>query len=82
MKQEFHPIYREVVFKDMSTGDTFLSRSTVETSETTQWEDGKEYPLYKMDISSFSHPFYTGQQRLVDSEGRVERFLKKYKKKQ
>lgn len=81
MKQEFHPVYREVVFKDMSTGDSFLTRSTIATTETTQWEDGKEYPLARLDISSFSHPFYTGQQRLVDSEGRVERFLKKYKKK-
>ena len=78
MKKEIHPNYRLVVFQDNSANFSFLTRSTVRTRETIKWEDGKEYPLYKLDISSASHPFYTGQQRLVDTEGRVERFMKKY----
>jgi len=78
MKKEIHPEYREVVFKDMSCNYTFLTRSTVKTSETITWEDGKEYPLVKIDISSESHPFFTGTQKLLDAEGRVERFRKKY----
>jgi large subunit ribosomal protein L31 len=73
--------YREVVFKDVSGDYAILTRSTVETRETITWEDGKEYPLYKADISSASHPFYTGTQKVLDTEGRVERFLKKYGKK-
>ena len=67
-----------VVFSDSSAKFSFLTRSTVQTRETIVWEDGKEYPLYKLDISSASHPFYTGTQRLVDTEGRVDRFLRKY----
>lgn len=78
MKDQTHPVYREVVFKDVTADFAFLSRSTIETKETIQWEDGNEYPLVKLDISSASHPFYTGQQRLVDAEGRVQRFMKKY----
>ena len=78
MKKDIHPNYRLVVFQDNSANFSFLTRSTVRTRETIKWEDGKEYPLYKLDISSASHPFYTGQQRLVDTEGRVERFMKKY----
>ena len=78
MKKDIHPNYRPVVFKDESANFAFLTRSTVDTKETIVWEDGKEYPLYKMEISSASHPFFTGQQRILDTEGRVERFRKKY----
>ena len=78
MKQGIHPDYREVVFSDDDAGFAFLTRSTIKTSETIQWEDGKEYPLVKLDISSASHPFFTGQQKLVDSTGRVERCKQRY----
>ena len=80
MKKGIHPKYRAVVFKDVSTEFAILTRSTVQTNETIKWEDGNEYPLYKVDVSSSSHPFYTGKQRIVDSEGRVEKFKKKYAK--
>ena len=81
MKKHLHPDnYRPVVFEDASAGKSILVRSTVKTEKTTKWEDGKEYPLYQLAISSFSHPFYTGAQRLVDTEGRVEKFRKKYEK--
>ena len=81
MKKEIHPKnYRLVVFKDMSNDYTFLSRSTINTKETITWEDGKEYPLVKLEISSASHPFYTGKMKLVDSAGRVDKFNNKYKK--
>jgi large subunit ribosomal protein L31 len=78
MKKDIHPNYRPVVFTDESAKFAFLTRSTVETRDKIVWEDGKEYPLYKMEISSPSHPFFTGQQRIIDTEGRVERFMKKY----
>lgn len=78
MKKDIHPNYRQVVFKDVSADFAILTRSTIKTTETITWEDGKEYPLYKVDISSASHPFYTGQQKVLDTEGRVERFKKKY----
>ena len=79
MKPNIHPEnYRHVVFKDVSGDFTILTRSTVETNETIIWEDGKEYPLYKVDISSASHPFYTGKQKILDTEGRIEKFKKKY----
>ena len=78
MKKDIHPNYRYVVFQDKGANFAFLTRSTVQTRDTIVWEDGKEYPLYKMEISSVSHPFYSGKQRLVDSEGRVERFMRKY----
>ena len=78
MKEGIHPNYREVVFKDEAANFAFLSRSTIETKETIVWEDGKEYPLYKLDISSASHPFYTGKQRNVDTGGRVDRFKKRF----
>lgn len=81
MKKDIHPNYRSVVFKDIGVDFAVLTKSTVKTSETITWEDGKEYPLFKVDISSASHPFYTGQQKMLDSEGRVERFKKKYSKK-
>lgn len=78
MKNEIHPEMRQVVFKDISCDFAFLTKSTIKTNDTIQWEDGNEYPLVKVDISSASHPFYTGKQKLVDTEGRVERFKKKY----
>lgn len=78
MKKEIHPQFRPVVFKDVSCDWEMLTMSTVRSKETTTWKDGKEYPLVKIDISSQSHPFYTGQQRLVDTEGRAEKFRKKY----
>ncbi len=81
MKKDIHPEYRQVVFKDISADFAILTRSTIKTNETIQWEDGKEYPLYKVDISSASHPFYTGQQKVLDTEGRVERFKKRYSRK-
>ena len=80
MKKGAHPNYRLVIFKDVSTNFAVLTRSTLEkTSETMKWEDGNEYPVYLADISSASHPFYTGTQRVLDSEGRVEKFKRKYK---
>ena len=82
MKKEGHPNYRPVVFKDVSTDFAFLTRSTVKTDKTIKWEDGNEYPLYTVEISSASHPFYTGQQKLVDTAGRVDRFRKRYAKKE
>lgn len=80
MKPNIHPNYREVVFQDAGTGDVFLTRSTVETKDKTTFE-GKEYPLVRVDVSSKSHPFYTGKQSIVDTSGRVDRFKRKYGKK-
>ena len=81
MKPDIHPNYRPVVFKDNSADFAILTRSTVETKETITWTDGKEYRLVRVDISSQSHPFYTGKQNIVDTAGRVERFKRKYGKK-
>ena len=79
MKKEIHPAnYRPVVFKDMSNGDTFISRSTAATKETIE-VDGVEYPVIKLEISNTSHPFYTGKMKLVDTAGRVDKFLNRYK---
>ena len=78
MKPDIHPEYRQVVFQDTSSDLAFLTRSTIETSETIEWEDGNTYPFAKVEISSASHPFYTGKQILVDSGGRVERFRRRY----
>ena len=79
MKQGIHPEkYRQIVFSDVGAGVSWLTRSTVNTEKTVTWEDGKEYPLYELPISKYSHPFYTGQHRLVDTEGRVDKFNKKY----
>ena len=78
MKSDIHPDYRFVVFQDTSAGTSFLTRSTISTSETTTWEDGTEYPLAKVEISSESHPFFTGTMKIVDTAGRVERFEKRY----
>ena len=81
MKKDIHPKnYRLVVFKDMSNEQMFMSRSTIATKDTIVWEDGQEYPLVKLEISSTSHPFYTGKMKLVDSAGRVDKFNNKYKK--
>jgi large subunit ribosomal protein L31 len=77
VKKDIHPNYREVVFKDAASGTLFLTRSTVETKETVEYE-GKTYPLFQVEVSSASHPFYTGKQQIVDTTGRVERFRKRY----
>ena len=80
MKIDIHPKdYRDVVFKDMSNDYAFLCKSTVQTKDTIQWEDGNEYPLVKLEISSASHPFFTGKVKLVDTAGRVDKFMNKYK---
>ena len=81
MKKDIHPNYRPVVFQDNSADFAFLTKSTVETKETITWTDGKEYPLVRVDISSQSHPFYTGKQNIVDTAGRVDRFKRKSGKK-
>ena len=82
MKEEIHPKnYRLVVFRDMSNGTSFLSRSTASSKETVQWEDGNEYPVIKLEISNTSHPFYTGKNMLVDTAGRIDKFKKRYEKK-
>lgn len=80
MKKDLHPEnYRPVVFKDMSNGDMFLSRSTCKTSDTIEFE-GETYSLVKLEISSTSHPFYTGKSKLVDTAGRVDKFMSRYGK--
>ena len=81
MKKDIHPkSYRLVVFKDISTDEMFLTRSTANTKEKTVWEDGKEYPLIKMEVSSYSHPFFTGKVKFVDTAGRIDKFNKKFAK--
>jgi large subunit ribosomal protein L31 len=77
MKQGIHPDYRLVVFQDSSKGKQFLNRSTIRTNKTVKWEDGNEYPLVTLDVTSASHPFYTGEQRIVDTAGQVDRFMKR-----
>jgi large subunit ribosomal protein L31 len=82
MKADIHPKnYRKVVFKDMSCDYAFLTQSCVDTKETIEWEDGNEYPLFKLEISAESHPFYTGKQNLIDTAGRIDKFNKRYGKK-
>lgn len=82
MKKDIHPTsYRFVVFKDMSNGTSFLSRSTAPSKESIKWEDGNDYPLIKLEISNTSHPFFTGQNVLVDTAGRIDKFKKRYEKK-
>ena len=78
MKAEIHPDYREVVFQDVTSDFKFLTRSTIATKETIKWEDGNEYPLAKVEISSATHPFYTGKNKIVDTSGRVDKFRKRY----
>lgn len=80
MKNDIHPEYNEVVFHDMASDFKFLTRSTLKSKETVKWEDGKEYPVIKVEVSSASHPFYTGKKLFVDTAGRVEKFKNKYKK--
>lgn len=80
MKKDIHPEFREVVFKDVSCDFTLLTKSSIRAKETIEM-NGKTYPLVKVEISSASHPFFTGQQRLLDAEGRAEKFMKKYGKK-
>jgi len=80
MKKGIHPDYRDVVFKDVSSDFEIITKSTIKTTDKITL-DGQEYPLFKVDISSGSHPFYTGTQRVMDTEGRVDRFKKKYGKK-
>jgi large subunit ribosomal protein L31 len=78
MKEGIHPAYREVVFLDMSNGFKFVTRSTINTREKITLDDGKEYPLFKLDVTSESHPFYTGAQQRVSETGRVEKFRQKF----
>jgi large subunit ribosomal protein L31 len=80
MKTDIHPEYRDVVFQDVSSDFAILTRSTMNSKETIKWEDGKEYPLVKVEVSSASHPFYTGKHKVLDSGGRVDRFKKRYAK--
>jgi len=81
MKKDIHPEYKEVVFLDTSSDHKFLTRSTMTSKETIKLEDGKPYPLIKIEVSSASHPFYTGKKMFVDTAGRVEKFNRRYKKK-
>ena len=80
MKADIHPQYREVVFQDVTSDFKFLTRSTMDSKETIKWEDGNEYPLIKVEISSATHPFYTGQNKVVDTSGRIDKFKKRYAK--
>jgi len=80
MKADIHPQYREVVFQDVTSDFKFLTRSTMDSRETIKWEDGNEYPLVKVDISSATHPFYTGQNKIMDTSGRIDKFKKRYAK--
>ena len=78
MKADIHPDYREVVFHDVTSDFKFLTRSTLGSKETTKWEDGNEYPLIKVEISSASHPFYTGKHKVIDTSGRIDKFQKRF----
>lgn len=80
MKADIHPNYREVVFQDVTSDFKFLTRSTLASKETIKWEDGNEYPLVKVEISSASHPFYTGQNKVLNTGGRVDKFRQRYAK--
>ena len=79
MKTGVHPEYQAVVFRDLASGKTFLTRSTRSSDKTIEWEDGSTYPVIDVEISSESHPFYTGKQRILDSAGRVEKFNQRFK---
>jgi len=81
MKKELHPEYKPVVFQDLQSEFAFLTKSTMGSDETIKWEDGNEYPLIKVEVTSASHPFYTGKKIFLDTAGRVEKFNKRYKKK-
>jgi len=79
MKSDIHPKYQAIVFNDLASGVKFLTRSTATSSKTIEWEDGNTYPVIDVEVSSESHPFYTGKQRIMDSAGRVERFNARFK---
>jgi large subunit ribosomal protein L31 len=79
MKAEIHPSYQTIVFRDLTSGESFLTRSTATSEKTIEWEDGNTYPVIDVEISSASHPFYTGKQRILDSAGRVEKFNQRFK---
>ena len=79
MKADIHPEYAPIVFHDLASGVSFLTRATITSDKTIEWEDGQTYPVYDVEISSASHPFYTGKQRIMDAAGRVERFNERYK---
>ena len=81
MKKGIHPEYRQVLFHDVSVDEYFLIPSTLSTDQTKEWKDGKTYPYCPLDVSSASHPFYTGQQKIIDTGGRVDRFKKRFAKK-
>ena len=78
MKEEIHPEYKQVLFHDTSVDKYFLVGSTLQTEQTKEWTDGNTYPYYPLDVSSASHPFYTGTQKIVDTAGRVDKFRKRY----
>jgi large subunit ribosomal protein L31 len=78
MKASIHPEYREVVFQDVTSDFLLKTRSTRKSKETIKWSDGKDYPLIKVDVSSKSHPFYTGKSKVIDTGGRVDKFRKRY----
>jgi large subunit ribosomal protein L31 len=81
MKKDLHPEeYRMVIFEDVTSGKRFLIGSTIETTKTDKWEDGKEYPVFQVEISSASHPFYTGTSKTIDTAGRVEKFKQRLAK--
>ena len=81
MRKDIHPKeYKFVVFQDISNGYAFLSKSTAYSKQTIKWEDGKEYPLIKLEISHTSHPYFTGKMKLIDTAGRVDKFRNRYKK--
>jgi large subunit ribosomal protein L31 len=80
MKADIHPQYKPVVFQDISSDFSFLTQSTMSSKDTIKWEDGQDYPLIKVEISSHSHPFFTGKQKIVDTAGRVDKFRKRYAK--
>ena len=81
MKKDIHPEYREVLFHGTGVDEYFIINSTLETTETKKWEDGKTYPYYTVEISSSSHPFYTGKQKIIDTGGRVQKFEERFGKK-
>ena len=78
MKAGIHPEYRDVVFQDVTSDVKILTRSTLASKDTVKWEDGNEYPLIKVEVSSSSHPFYTGQNKVIDTSGRIDKFRKRY----
>ena len=80
MKTDTHPNYQPVVFQDISSDFSFLTKSTMSSKESIKWEDGQEYPLIKVEISSHSHPFFTGKQKVVDTAGRIDKFKRRYAK--